>query len=496
MAYRLGLACVSAALLALSVGTLGLAWLAWIALVPLIVAVHGTSASDPPQPAWRAAVLGAVFGAFSEAGTHFYLWRLSAFQWADALVLSAYLALYPALWTAWLAWRCRRRRPTVIAGAASWAVVHLLRAHVGFLSLPWEALSHGQTGNVALLQVASVGGAPLVAFVVCAANIAVAEAWRARSHRRLAWAVAGVAAVHGWGLLRLRQPAAQRTLQVALVQPGNESTSGAVQLQTLRALTLRAAAAHPQVVVWPESAVHGFAFDAGMQEQIVEIARDAQVAILFGSADFGKYAEDAPKSPEEIEFKNQAFFVQPDGAWQGPYTKNRLVPFAESVPLAGRVPWPRWLVARTRHGIAGDGPGLFHLPDGRIAGVLICWENLFGDLSARLARARASLIVQLTNDSDFKGDAEPAQHNAASVLRAVEYGRPVVVASASGPSLAVDSRGRVSGALVPTGSWMLASVNTEDGGTVYSRCGLLWLWVVCIVALAAEVRKTMKRERA
>jgi apolipoprotein N-acyltransferase len=496
MAYRLGLACVSAALLTLSVLPLGFGWLAWIALVPLILAVHGTTASDPGQSAWGAAVLGAVFGAFSAAGTHFYVWRLSAFQWADALILAAYLALYPAGWAALLAWLRRRRRPAVVAGAAGWAVLHVLRAHVGFLSLPWEPLSHGQTGNVALLQVASVGGAPLVAFVVCAANIAVAEAWQARSNRRLAWAAAGIVAVHGWGLLRIQLPARERVLQVAVIQPGSETTSGAVQLQTLRALTLRASAAHAQIVVWPESAVHGFGFDAGLQEQIVEIARDAQVPILFGSADFGKYAEDAPKSPEEIEFKNQAFFVQPDGTWEGPYTKNRLVPFAESVPLAGRVHWPRWLVARTRHGIAGDGPGLFHLPDGRIAGVLICWENLFGDLSARLARAGASVIVQLTNDSDFKGNAEPAQHNAASVLRAVEYGRPVVVASASGPSLAVDARGGVLRALVPTGSWMIASVNTEDGVTVYSRCGLLWLWVVCIVALAAEVRETLKRERA
>jgi apolipoprotein N-acyltransferase len=74
----------------------------------------------------------------------------------------------------------------------------------------------------------------------------------------------------------------------------------------------------------------------------------------------------------------------------------------------------------------------------------------------------------------------------------------VVVASASGPSLAIDSRGRVLEALAPAHgapSWMIFSVNTEVAATVYSRCGLLWLWVVSIVAIVAGVREMRRRER-
>jgi apolipoprotein N-acyltransferase len=154
------------------------------------------------------------------------------------------------------------------------------------------------------------------------------------------------------------------------------------------------------------------------------------------------------------------------------------------------------LVARPRHGIAGTDPGLFHLDDGRVIGVLICWENLFTDLSARLAREGATAFVLLTNDSDFKGDGEPSQHAVAGVLRAVEYARPVLVASTTGPSMAVDARGRVLEALGPGDRWMVASVNTSGESTVYACCGLLWLWPVGIVAAAGalENRRRKKHE--
>jgi apolipoprotein N-acyltransferase len=501
MGFRLGLVCLSAGLLAAAVPPFALGWLAWVALVPLLVAVQGGSPGDRAQSPWCGAAHGAIFGVLSVAAMHFFLWTLPAFQWTDAVVLGAYLAVFPAAWCALLAWLQQRRLPAVVAGASGWTLLHVLRAHAGFLSLPWEPLSHSQNGNLLLLQCASVGGAPLLAFVVCAGNVAMADAWRTRDPRRLTWPAVAVLALHAFGLVRLRQTPARAPLALGIVQPGPESAPPASQLQLqlqlehLRGLTRKAAEARPALIVWPESAIHGAAFDMALRDEMAALAREAGAPILFGSADFGKYGEDAGLSAEEMPFKNQAFLVRPDGAWQGPYTKNRLVPFAETVPLAGRVTWPRWLVARLRHGIAGEAPGLFHLPDGRLAGVLICWENLFGDLSDRLAREGASVLVQLTNDSDFRGDAEPLQHNAASVLRAVESGRPVVVASAGGPSLVIDSRGHVLEALKPGATWGTVSLNTELGSTVYSRCGLLWLWVVSIVTVAAGVREIRRRKR-
>jgi apolipoprotein N-acyltransferase len=491
-------ACVAAALLAATVPPLAFGWLAWVALVPLVLAVRGLSPTDCGLSIGRAALVGAAFGALSSAAIHFYLWRFAVFGWLDALVLLAYLALYPAAWCALLAWLGARRVPLPMAGAAGWALLHVLRSHAGFLSLPWDALSHSQVGDLAILQAASLGGAPLVGFAVCLGNLALAEAWRMRSARPQVWPLAALVALHAWGLLRIARAPRTTNLDVAIVEPGPNTGSRDDQLARLRALTLRAAAEHPAFVVWPESAVHGYVFDALLREDVAEIAQEARVPVLLGSGDFGKYAEDAGLAAEDVQFKNQAFFVPAEaaGAVQGPYTKNRLVPFAETVPLSGHVTWPRWLVGRMRHGIAGEDPGLFRLPDGRLVGVLICWENLFTDLSRRLERDGASILVQLTNDTDFPGDAAPRQHAVGSVMRAVEYARPVIVASAGGPSFAVDAYGRKSREIEGKDATLTASVNTEQGATVYARVGLMWLWVVSIVAAASGGRRSATTEDA
>jgi apolipoprotein N-acyltransferase len=494
---RLGWACVSAALLTAAVPPFGCGWLAGIALVPLVLAVQGASPGSAGLSVRCAALAGGIFGAGSAAGMHFWLWSLPAFNGLDAALLGVYLALYPAAWCAALAWLRERRFPWVLSGAAGWTLLHLLRAHADFLSLPWEPLSHSQTQDLPLLQTASLGGAPLLGFVVCLGNLALAAAWRARDLRGLAAPGAVLVTLYGWGFVRARVPALGEPFEAAIIQPGPGAASTGARMEKLRGLTRAALegapAAHPAVVVWPESAVHGLAFDSDLRDEIGVLAAQTNVPILFGSADFGKYAEYAAPADAEPQFKNQAFFVEPEGAPQEPYTKNRLVPFAETVPWEGRISWPSWLVERPRHGIPGTAPGLFRLADGRQVGVLICWENLFTDLSARLVREGAVAIVQLTNDSDFQGSAEPSQHSVASQLRAVEYARPVILASTSGPSLAIDSRGRVTQALTPTGASMTVAVNTSVESTVYAHYGLLWLWPVGIVAVAGFLEGLRRR---
>ena len=44
------------------------------------------------------------------------------------------------------------------------------------------------------------------------------------------------------------------------------------------------------------------------------------------------------------------------------------------------MPWPAWLAPGRINGVAGDMRRLFVLPNGTTLAMLICWENLFGDL--------------------------------------------------------------------------------------------------------------------
>lgn len=492
----LSLILASAGLLVLAVPPSHLGWLAWVALVPLVLAIQGSSTASPGQSPAAAALSGALFGAASAVGMHHWLWGLSKFNVADAIVICAYFAIYPAAFCAGLAWLHKKQFSSMASGALLWTLLYVLRSNLGFLSVPWEPLAHAETENLPLLQAASLGGAPLVTFIVCLANMAVARAARARNIRLLVWPAVGVLVVHAYGFWRVIRPPDGASLEVAVIQPVPGNEPPATRLALLRELTLQAAEGHPDLIVWPESAVQAYAFDAVLRESMADLARTVHASILFGSADFGKYAESAGRSPGDAQFKNQAVLVTPGGTTQGPYTKNRLVPFAETMPMTQYITWPRWLVARQLHGIAGDSPGLFRLPDGRTVGALICWENLFTDLSARLAKGGAVAIVQLTNDSDFEGRAEPVQHSVASALRSVEYGRPVVVASASGPSIVIDAHGRVHSELGQgTRGWMQATVNTETATTVYTVCGLHWLWLAAMVVVAVTALQVLARRR-
>jgi apolipoprotein N-acyltransferase len=494
---RLAWVLISAGLLVAAVPPYAMAPLGWVALVPLVVVLQDAPGAPREPSPWRAAVYGAIFGAASTAGMLHWLWHLSAFNLVDALALGTYLALYPSAWCASLSWLRARGLPWVPWGGLAWTLLHVLRARVGFLSDPWDPLAYTQTRSLLLLQAANLGGEPLVGLVVCIGNLALARAWLTRDVRSLVLPAAVIMAIHAYGLWQVRDGAIGDRLAVAVIQPGDRDASATDKLDTLRALTLKAAADRPELIIWPESAVGEYLFDPNLEAAIANLAREANAPILFGSADFGKYGQDAGATAESVELKNQVFLVAPGGASQGPYAKNRLVPFAEWVPWSSRVAWPRWIVARQIHGLAGDTPGLFHLDDGGWVGVLICWENLFTDLSRRLVEGGASAVMQLTNDSDFEGPAESSQHNAASILRAIEYGRPVVVASTTGPSLAIDSRGRISSALSQshTPAWMMASVNRGGRQTVYSRFGLQWLWLAAIVALGARAFEVRRRSR-
>jgi len=474
----------SALLLRAAVPPNGVAAAAWFALVPLLLAIRGKSPGN-------AALVGFAFGVASLAAMHTWFLELPGANIWNASALFGYLAIYPAIWCAALSLLRGRDLPWILPGAVLWVLLDWGRSHAGFLALPWDALSHSQVVDLPLLQLAAFGGAPAIAFVVCLANLAFARAVELRSARPLAAPLALLVAAHALGFVHLQSAPSGGDLRVALIQPAADGAPPAERLRTLLELTARAARTNSGLIVWPESEVSGFAGSPPVIARLAATARAAKAALVFGSADFGKYAQEAGGRAGQIRFKNQAFMMLPDGTVRGPVTKNRLVPFAEYMPLGDRVEWPHWLIARQLHGIAGKNPEIFTLGDGTRIGVSICWESLFSELAGRLVRHGASMIVQLSNDSDFGVSAEPAQHNAASVLRAVEYARPVFVASSSGPSMLIDAHGRVVDSLdsIGTAGWIARTVSLSGTTTAYQRFGMWWLVLLSAAALTDLVRR-------
>ncbi len=97
--------------------------------------------------------------------------------------------------------------------------------------------------------------------------------------------------------------------------------------------------------------------------------------------------------------------------------------------------------------------------------------------------AGADLLVNLVNDAWLGKKHAPAQHSSASVLRAVENGVPVVVASNWGPSLIIDPKGRI---LKRSDAFsydtVTGDVPLQKKKTVYTRYGDLFAWI-CITTM-------------
>ena len=111
------------------------------------------------------------------------------------------------------------------------------------------------------------------------------------------------------------------------------------------------------------------------------------------------------------------------------YSKQKLVPFGEYVPFGRLFPFVKKMV----HVADEFQPGLETTPiplnaSGRSinVGPIVCYEDVFSDISREHAQAGAHCLFVATNDGWYGKTGAAFQHAAHSALRAVETRRPVI----------------------------------------------------------------------
>jgi len=145
----------------------------------------------------------------------------------------------------------------------------------------------------------------------------------------------------------------------------------------------------------------------------------------------------------QVSYFNGALLAKPAAGFSFVYFKSHLVPYGEYVPLKKYMPFIAPLVEA-----AGDfTPGTIEEPmrAGSIAaGILICFESIFPDLSRSWVNAGANLLVNLTNDAWYGKSSAPYQSWAMTVYRSVETRRALVRSANTGISGFLDPLGRES----------------------------------------------------
>lgn len=494
-------ACASGTLLGLAFAEASWGWVAWFALLPLLLASRHATLAQGFAMGWVGGLVAALL-------TFGWLSSVPAFGLPQFLALGSYVALYAACWCAGVVALRRRGLPQLVFAPALWVALELVRNHAGFLALPIASLGQSQHAYPAVLQIAALGGEASVTWLVVLGNCAIAALVERRAWRAALAAGATVAVACGAGALVLRTDETGARISVAAVQPNiglheRDTAAGRQAVwQRLERLTLAAAArAQPELIVWPEGAVGDPRHDAELAGRLAALAAAANATLVVGSSETEKFvvAGDAGTVVRERDAYNAAYLVQAGAAIGEPYRKRRLMPFGEYIPLDGLVSWPRWLVPPVAQGRAGTQDADFHLtrPLPLRLGVVICWENLFADLSRDAARGGAHVLLQLTNDAWFGPGRAATQHNAASVLRAVEHGVPLVLASNAGPSLLIDAQGRI---VARTASQFaleiaVAQVSPRRGVTLYTRFGDWFAVLCCTVALCGCLAPRRREHR-
>lgn len=373
--------------------------------------------------------------------------------WVAVVLLSVYLAIYPAIATG-LAWRLGRDDRvvlvTVLGGA--WAITEWLRGTL-FTGFPWNPAS-AVLASTPLIQITPLIGTYGLSGLVVLLGGAV---WLEYYRKWLPLLVIFAVTAFLWVLPSSAVPPDPLTIRnVRIVQPnigeGDKWRPGFEEESARRFAALSGPpTGEPRLLLWPEAAITNPLADqriAGMASAEFERTRAAS---LLGPGDLlltGGLAVFSHDGVEVAGATNSIFVLRPGGQIAARYDKAHLVPYGEYLPM--RPLLSALGLSRLAPGnmdfLAGPGPRTVDLGGewGKV-GFDVCYEIIFSGHVVD-ERNRPDFIFNASNDAWY-GSWGPPQHLAQARLRAAEEGLPVLRATPTGISAVIDARGNIIKAL-------------------------------------------------
>lgn len=469
---------------------------------------------------WRAALFGWLWGI-----GHFSLgnsWIATAFTyqakmppWLGGIavvLLSLYLAVYPALAAGTAALARRRPLALVLAFAAAWIASEWLRGWV-FTGFPWNPLAAAALGGPAragLAQVLPWTGTYALSGLVALLGGLWWLGWTLRVERTWLALLLVAAPLAAARLPQLSPPDPAGTLAFTLVQPGvrqellDNPDNFEAQFRTTAALTRARGATGRRLVLWPESGTQDYLRDGypdwfysgstylgspQLARQRIGRVIGPGGLLLTGTVDLEVSGERATGA------RNVVTVLDSSGAIRGSYAKAHLVPYGEYLPL-------RWLLeplglSRLVPGALdfhpGPGPATLDLGPWGKAGLQICYEIVFSGAVVDRAH-RPDYLFNPSNDGWF-GPSGPPQHLAQARLRAIEEGLPVLRSTTNGISAVIDARGVVQQSLPrPVAGRIDGFVPPAHAPTLFARAGnMLALGWALLLTLGAALALRRRR---
>lgn len=445
----------------------GKLWLlSWFGFLPLFVALKDKSK-------FQAFLLSYFTGIIFWLGS---IWWLVHVTLAGTILLILYLALYFGLFGFFASTYLLSTNYSLLLIPSIWVLLEYLRSHL-LTGFPWALLGYSQYLNLSVLQIADITGVWGVSFLITMVNVAIAEVLGVRflvlgqkdakiKPGMMIWCflLLSLAIIYGYYKLNLT-PLPVPAHPAGWRQAGNTQDRTPIKISVIQGnipqdlkwdkdcrdfiitqyinLSRQAMQDKPDLLIWPEAALPVVLEEEPLYYEMVrDLVREIKVPVLLGVVTLRNNL-----------YYNSSVLVSGGAEILDIYDKLHLVPFGEYIPLRKTL-WFLQTIVPIGDITAGRVYKVFDHP--AKFSVLICFEDLFPELSRRFVNKGARFLVNITNDAWYKKTPASYQHLQASVLRAVEN-RVFLVRSANTG---------VSGFITPAGE-IISLVEKASGQNIF-----------------------------
>lgn len=484
-------------------------FLGWIALVPLITVIR----RETPRRAFLYTFIAAiVFYSGSLFWVYNAMYAYGGISLTQSilitilliLVVSIYISLAPFFarsiesryWGEFIVWL-----------PAAWVGVELLRNYVPCNGFPWSNIAMSQWQHLPLIQIVDLVGIYGLMFLMVWVNVFIAELIAKMRGEAVQFFIPKsiitallVISTLGYGFYRLntipKTLSAYPSFAVGMIQ-GNipqgkkwEPKSAVDNLNVYRVGAGKLMQGSVELIMWTEASFPWVIKTTDTNIDPKALGMPGGIVTKTPYTLFGAVSEN-----EKGTYHNSAILFDAEGEIVGRYHKTHLVPFGEYIPYQ-RI----FFFARKFTELAGtfeNGKSYDPLVAGAgRLGMLICYEDVFPEISRKTVMHGANLLTNITNDAWFGPFSAQRQHFALSIFRAIENRRFMVRANNSGISAVVMPTGEVtveSKTFEP--ALLVSPVALMDVITPYTRYGD-WFANACLIyTLLGMIMTVIKRRQ-
>ncbi|MBU2437030.1 MAG: apolipoprotein N-acyltransferase [Candidatus Omnitrophica bacterium] len=422
MQINIVLSIFSGLLTGLSFNYSSLSFLIWFSLSPFICVIARSKIKER-------VFAGFLFGLIFYGTSIFWISKVTTL---GLVFLLFYLSFYAILFSL-LGGYFLKKPLRIITLSSLWVILEFLKENI-WCGFGWANLGYSQYRNIYLIQIADLGGAKCVSFLIIMINVLIGEFFLKKKFllRKAVFVLFILLVCLFYSHYRLNSLETQDFIEVSLIQPNISQESKwrkpAAYSIIERLKILSKETKKDSLVVFPESSWPVILDEYNSQdlrEFISKVNRDILIGVVL---------------EEEGRFYNTALLLNKEEGLRGIYRKMRLVPFGEYVP------WRNFLgFVKVINSIGDMSPGddfkKFRYKDKNFS-VLICFEDIFPLHVLRFSE-KSDFLVNITNDAWFGGEPQSSQHLSIMTLRAIENRISIIRCANTGISGWVSFKGEI-----------------------------------------------------